>query len=258
MPTLSHPGLPLPSSLRHNIDRDFLDFLGERDGICDAQSWRLSKRKVAPVALPQSAHGDDLLRETLQRLYSGERYAVDLAAEKLRASGDPVEAYIAREERHHTELIAAAILQLGHTVPTHRPPQLMRPLLRAIVQLPHPLSTMFLFCGEYIGVLLILALRKRSSGLSVRPLVEEILTDEIGHLAFNHGKLTPLQLRVSQWILPWLLRLAAWREPLLRQLVPFRFGLMQWSILAVAGRGQAFVPGAPYAAVRLAPLSATG
>jgi hypothetical protein len=241
------PQTHLSLAAQATLSEDFCRFLLARDGTLAGDSKVLPNRPV-PVGLACAARDDDgMLTETLERLYVGDRYAVDVAAEKSAHGADSVERLIAREEHYHTELIAYTLMCLGHAVPAHVPPRAMRPLLKALVFLPHPLSTILLFCGEYIGVLLMLAVRARLGApvggrARVVPTIDEILVDEIGHMAFNHGRLSRVELWLAHRLLGPLVRLAAMREPLMRPLLRQRRRLMSWRSLDAIASGGAFLP----------------
>lgn len=223
------------------VQREFLAFLEERDGVFCAGEQGLPRRRLWSDH-PGPPSDDRLFVATLKRLYAGERFTVDLAEDKLLVSGDPVEAYMAREERHHTELLAALIRATGDAVPVHAPPRWLRTVLGLLVRVPHPLSTMLLFCGEYIGVMLMIALERRAADARAQSMLHEILVDEIGHLAYNHARLGRPQLAMARALLRPLLRLAALREPLLALLLSERDALMQWPELAKISRGEAYLP----------------
>jgi len=223
------------------LEREFLAFLAERDGAVSVDDQELPRRRLGPEE-PGPRSDDLLFVETLKRLYAGERFTVDLATDKLRRSADPVDLYMAREERHHTELLASLIRTTGHDVPVHAPPRWLRSLLGLLVRVPHPFSSMLLFCGEYIGVMLMIALERRAGDEPAKRLLHEILVDEIGHLAYNHGRLGLAGLAFARMLLLPLLRLAALREPLLAALVPERDALMCWHGLAAISDGAAFLP----------------
>lgn len=231
------------------LKREFLAFLAERDGAFSAHDQGLPRRRLWPEE-PGPRSDDLLFVETLKRLYAGERFTVDLAEDKLRQSGDPVEAYMAREERHHTELLASLIRTTGHDVPVHAPPGWLRTLLGLLVRVPHPFSTILLFCGEYIGVMLMIALERRAGDGPTKGMLQDILVDEIGHLAYNHGSLGVVQLAFGRALLLPLLHLAALREPLLEALLPERNALMRWQALAGISGGAAFIPALRGAACR--------
>src|SRR4051794_8076437 len=127
----------LEADRRCALAHDFLTFLVERDGVLSVDDSHLPHRPLGPE--PPAGRNDDLLFvETLKRLYAGERFTVDLAEDKLRRSSDPVDAYMAREERHHTDLLASVIRTTGHDAPVHTPPVWLRTLLGFLVRVPHP------------------------------------------------------------------------------------------------------------------------
>jgi hypothetical protein len=241
------PEAHLSPAAQTTLSDDFCRFLLARDGALVGDSNALPNRRV-PVGLAYGERDDDAtLVETLKRHYVGERYGVDLAFEKSAFGRDPVERLVAREERHHTELLAHALICLGHAAPACEPPRALKPLLKALVLLPHPISTMLLFCGEYIGVLVMLAVRARlgapaGSRARVVSIIDEILVDEIGHVAFNHGRLSRLELWLAHLVLNPLVRLAAMREPLMRPLLRQRRRIMSWRSLDEIASGRAFLP----------------
>ncbi len=241
------PEVHLSPAVQTTLREDFCRFLLARDGALVGDSKALPHRHV-PVGLACAERDDDAtLTGTLERLYVGERYAVDVASEKSAHGADSVERLIEREEHHHTDLIAYTLTCLGRAVPAHAPPRALKPLLRALVFLPHPLSTILLFCGEYIGVLLVLAVRARlgaaaGSRARVVSTIDEILVDEIGHMAFNHGRLSRVELWLAHRLLGPLVRLAAMREPLMRPLLRKRSRIMAWRSLDEIASGRAFLP----------------
>jgi hypothetical protein len=240
------------ASFPHDIDIDlyqaFCRFLVERDGGLVPGSNELPNRSLPTGAPLPVADVDVEVAETLTRIYVGERYTVDLAFSKGYFRADQVEELISREERFHTELLANAVKALGRAVPNSPPPALLEVLLRGVVQLPHPFSTVLLFCGEYVGVLLLLSVHRRlASGspavrAAVGPHVEELLIDEIGHLAYQHARLSRLQLAFSRLLLLPLLVLLSLQEPLVRPLLADRRRLMSWRALDALAGGRAFVP----------------
>jgi len=74
------------------------------------------------------------------------------------------------------------------------------------------------------------------------PTIDEIVVDEIGHMAFNHGRLSRVELWLAHRLLGLLVRLAAMREPLMRPLLRQRSRLMSWRSLDGIASGRAFLP----------------
>jgi hypothetical protein len=226
----------------------FCRFLLARDGELLPGSDRLPNRPLPGGVPPAARAGDAAVAETLTRLYVGERYTVDLAFAKGYFRSNLVEELISREEQFHTELLADAVKALGCAVPETRPPLYLKLILRAIVHVPAFFSSILLFCGEYVAVLLLLAVRDRlengppASRAAVGHHVGELLVDEIGHLGYMHARLSPVQHGLARVLLGCLLAVVALREPLMRPLLPDRRSLMAWRALDAVAQGRAFLP----------------
>lgn len=136
MKDMSSALVALSSEQRSALEREFLAFLAERDGAFSEDDEKLPRRRLCSEQAGQRSE-DLLFVETLKRFYAGERFTVDLAADKLRRSGNPVDGYMAREERHHTELLASLIRTQGHAVPVLLPllhlAAVREPLLAALL-----------------------------------------------------------------------------------------------------------------------------
>jgi hypothetical protein len=125
----------------------------------------------------------------------------------------------------------------------------MRVLTFLFVKVPHPVSTISLFLGELVGVLVLQALRKRiavQDGSVAREralaLLDHILTDEVGHLAYNQARLSTGQLLTAKTLARVLFPLAAIREPLAADDLRGACGGFRWTAIPANIRQQAWLP----------------
>lgn len=85
------------------------------------------------------------------------------------------------------------------------PHRALRYWLMFVADMPKPLAYMAVFLGEIISVLLFSALRDKAAelfgaetpvGRRITLLLDEILTDEVGHMAFARSQLGPVRLAI--------------------------------------------------------------
>lgn len=172
-----------------------------------------------------------LQREALWRLciagvLRSERFAMDCVHERdaqrpqvdHRAASAPaslideISAYIQVEEDLHCLILAELLRTAGGEPPEGEVPRGMtRLLLRLMVHLPAAVSNVLTLGGEIIGVALFQLLLEEARELfsgdpPVRArlefLLNEILTDEIGHVHYVRGLLGPSRLRLMERLLP--------------------------------------------------------
>lgn len=208
----------------------YATYLEFRDGLnASLRSTRIAQL-LAAVEFAEAAHDgplrprDAALAGCLRRLHESEAFVVKALAHS--ASQDPTWQHILRQERDHARLLAAVLRAFGQPPrASPRPPWVLQQLLRQLVRLPGTSSAPLLTIGELIGVLLLTEIR---SELSEQPehaaatrAVEEVLIDEVGHLAYNRLKLSGLgRLLVNILVYP-VLWAAALREPYLRGYLTF-------------------------------------
>jgi hypothetical protein len=233
---------------RSQIDDSYLRHLVARDGpLVDITTSELRERRLRALVPTEATDGAPAeVVASVRRLFESESYTVDAL---LEASSDhPVIAQIARQESYHTRILSTLLRALGQPEPARagerKPPLILRWLLLGVVRLPESISTVLLFIGEFAGVLLLRELRhalETSGRDELVPLLDEILIDELGHLAYNHAKLSAFQLRIAAMIARPMLWAAAAREPLARD--SFRAAhKLTWAEVSSGFRSAAWLP----------------
>jgi hypothetical protein len=243
---------PLPASLRATAHQSYLSYLRARDGEPgpNAPAGRTRQLRLEPLLSDTSELNgvSKLVVDTVARMYAGESFAVHvLAAHK---NPPAAIAHITAQEASHTRILAAL---LGIFQRPTKPQSLhwaLRPLVLALVSLPHPFSTILLFIGELMGVLILLSVRRElerlpasSAKQSALDLVREIAIDEVGHLAYNHARLSAWQMRAAAVIARWQIPIHAYIEPLAAY--SFRsaaLGRFHWSMLPKDLTDEAWLP----------------
>lgn len=229
-----------------HIDASYLRHLVERDGpLVDVRVSELREQRLRDADVKVSSKpAPRALVASVRRLFQGESYTVQLLLEH--SAEHPVIGHIARQEGYHTRVLGQLLRALGEdpTLRKNKPPLLLRCLLRSLMFLPTPFSTMLLFIGELTGVLLLKALRRTLEHAGLRdllPLVDEILIDELGHLAYNHAQLSKRELRLVALAIKPMLFFAGIREPLARDWFR-RARNLTWAEISAGFRRQAWVP----------------
>ena len=209
-------GIFAPLHLPHDvIAADFIRYLDGRDGETnDSRRQRLDRL---------ISHGffakDPTLAHVFARVYQSEDFAVRMFMQI--PSHGAVLARIALQEQDHVVILASLVNAFGGRVHGARMPMALRWILRLMAKHAEGRLATFVFLGELVGVALFLALRRRIAekwpdNSSVLALFDELIIDEVGHLAFNHACLTPWQLRLARWLAQPFFLWMAWREPIAR------------------------------------------
>jgi hypothetical protein len=254
----THPFTALPKDERRRFVQRYLRFLAERDGTPDFARRTLSRREASLAALAQDPVTRDGPPVLSQRAYEEnaierpvareglddwalwaiclskcsrmEEYAVrylDASGRRRPERADDPYSLIDLEERYHGRLLASLLSVLGLT-PGFRPPgAITRLTLRAILWLPRALSNLTVLCGEIIGVATFkLFLEKGRALCADQPraqarlerLLQDILTDEVGHVLFLRSQLGPLRLLLARLLLPLVARVLIADYPEMRRL----------------------------------------
>ncbi|MFL5318576.1 MAG: hypothetical protein ACJ790_02895 [Myxococcaceae bacterium] len=154
------------------------------------------------------------------KMNAGEAYGIE-AVSKVRHRKPPLgsdrfdhlERIISKEERYHSRILAGATKQFGLPEPksAYRPPLPLRALIGALMFAPKPAFHSVLLGAEVGGVFAVNWLLGRVREVfgdqpEIRDLMEErlieILTDEIGHIAFNRLAISAQGMRIAEKLAP--------------------------------------------------------
>lgn len=224
------------------IEADFIRYLDSRDGRTNA-----ARRERLNRLLRHAFSADDqTLAEVFARVYEGEDFAVNVFVEGC--AGGPALARIAVQERDHVAILASLAKAFGGKVHGSRLPTVFRWTLGFMMQHAEGRLAILLFLGELAGVALFLAVRRRiverwPDDPAVLRLFDELIIDEVGHLAFNHARLAPWQLRLARWLAKPFFMWMAWREPIARELLrAAACGKFSWKDIPAEILAQAWAP----------------
>jgi hypothetical protein len=193
----------------------------------------------------------------------GERYAVGLALEdrmklpKAMLADDPM-TYVEIEELYHTRILLDALRVLGLEWEMREPIGAVRAFLWSLIRLPKWMSNPVVLMGEIAGTIIFMRLRETARELfgtetaearRIRALIDEILVDEIGHVAYVRSKMGPVEMAVARAILTLGGRLLFLQTPAIAALwdvdeMAREAKTMRWSTIPPEVRARAFVPGA--------------
>jgi hypothetical protein len=228
------------------LQAEFIRYLDRRDGEANcARQQRLDR------LLPHGFSAEDrILANVFARIYQAEDFAVKVFLEGR--SEHAVLARIALQERDHVVILASLVRAFGGRAHGSRLPVVLRWILGFVVQHTEGSLAVFLFLGELAGVALFLAVRRRiverwpgPEGSSVLRLFDELIVDEVGHLAFNHARLAPWQLRLARWLARPFFMWMSWREPIAKQhLRAAVSGAFSWQDIPAEILAQAWAPAA--------------
>ncbi|MFN7147106.1 MAG: hypothetical protein ACK4YP_25275 [Myxococcota bacterium] len=189
----------------------------------------------------------------------GERYAVGLAIEdrkklpKATLADDPM-TYVEIEELYHTRILLDALRVLGLEWEMREPEGAVRAFLWSLIRLPRWMSNPVVLMGEIAGTIIFLRLRETARELfgtetpeakRIQALIEEILVDEIGHVAYVRSKMGPVEMAVARVLLTLGGRLLFLQTPAIAALwdvgeMAREARAMRWSLLPPEIRARAF------------------
>jgi hypothetical protein len=260
----------LPAVERARQLSSYLRFLRERDGEPDLATRTLSKRveffrelERNPVR-PRRAIDRDAFHRNLGRtpepgldprilwllaaakVNIGERYAVEQVLRRRPAYGTGVDEtlrFIHLEEMVHTHLLLECCRTFGLEFELGVPARGLQVLMKLISGAPEPLSRPLVLCGEMIGTESFRVMWERTEVFAddpevmarMRALVEEILTDETGHVIYNRANMGPTAMGIARGLLPVVLRgmvrpgeeiptLAGGRDRFVQRVMSFELG----------------------------------
>lgn len=228
-----------PEAARLEAQQIYLQFLHERDGDLTHSAHVLPKREAYfenierdvplwpdPIDLPafercyESGHTDHNLDRLLLfllvacKLNRAESYGANLAVStgKIdRAGWESAHAYVNTEELYHTRILQNMVACFGIKLELQPPPPALRLITRSMVSLPKRMTIPVIFAAEIGAVTLFrLMIDKAEELLSAHPpvrdrvveLLSEILTDEVGHVAFCRSMLGQRGIRLTRVLMP--------------------------------------------------------
>lgn len=266
----------LSRSERQNLQNGFLAYVRQRDGEVDlAREW-LSHReayfqqnKAEPVRsnrqidrakftrnLSTTKIDPDLDEVMLWLLATAkanrsERYGIEISKRTrlggVKASLNTPLVYLTVEEFYHTRVLLDAVKVFGLDIQIEPPASRFNRLaIQGMVYLPEKVSAPLALAGEVLGVIAFTLLRDKAAELfanepqvveRVQSLYDQILIDEIGHVAYARASNGWLGLKVAELIQPVLVKTMLREVPELVKL----FGLDK--ILAEIKRIDAYMQG---------------
>lgn len=232
---------PLTKAQREQQEKDYLTYIKERDGFPDVHQRTLAKREEVyaayranpvtydgPVPVDEfweiyNSHGKKaspqssrmaLWMNVLARVNSGEKYGVDLGVRRYGKEQpnyeDPL-TYLEMEEFYHTHILFDALRVVGVNVSYERPKGMMKWFVFVISTIPKFFALPAILMAEIVATMVFLRLWKDAqalfgttseAGRRIVWLVEQILLDEIGHIAYAQSKLGPVRLAITKLLMP--------------------------------------------------------
>ncbi len=227
---------------QRRIQQDaYLSYLKERDGLPNVVDCTLENREKvydAYRADPQTWDGPVPTEEfwdlydsngrnatpdstplaawmaILGRINAGEKYGVELGIQRYRTSepdlDNPV-TYLEMEEFYHTHMLADALKVLGIDLKIQNPTGITKWIVMMLAKLPKAFSFPFILIAETVAVLVFVELWKSAKKFfgtetpAARRIVwflEQIILDEVGHVAFAQSKLGPVRLWIARQLIP--------------------------------------------------------
>ncbi len=229
---------PLSEATRKQAATIYRAYLDERDGEIDVGARLLSKREkwfqeieanpvrwLQPLDVETFERNlekfvdrdlDPLMLFLLIALKTNriEAYAADLAESsgKIdRAGADSPDAYINTEEIYHTRVLQNIAHCFGIDIDMGSPTLTQRLLVRSMLKLPRDTTLPTILAGELMATVCFrLLMEKAETLLAAQPevrdrvvlLLREIMTDELGHVAYCRSKLGPLGIRMAHLLSP--------------------------------------------------------
>jgi hypothetical protein len=231
-------GAMLTTSARESAVGVYLNHLRLRDGIIDLEAGTLSKREVwfgqlesNPVLWPKAVdlvqfgrnsekfvdrNADEIMLFLLviSKISRTENYgAVRLAASgRIEAAGEfSPDAYMNTEELYHTRILENIVRCFGIELEIVPPPVVHRALIHGMMKLPKSATLPIILASECAAAITFRLLIDKAEGLfSAHPdvrdrivlLLQDILTDEIGHVAYCRSKLNGFGIRLTRSVYP--------------------------------------------------------
>jgi len=257
------PFQPLADAERQRQRAAYLAHLRQRDGEIDFPRRRLPRREERMRELeanPLEWRGEmdrDAFYQYFHRVgkpevdaktlwlvaiaaaNEGERFGADGETRRFDRLGpenvDPIKLYHVLQEEYHTRLLLEACRSLGLGGLTLKEPKFLhRLIIHAMTYLPDRLRYVFILCGEIVGAVVFQILRDSCRYFPESPEVEErlrsildeIIHDELLHVAYCRMHLGPIGLRVAKAMIPLVTEVLMRDLPQLRALGWDRAGLI--------------------------------
>ena len=233
----SNPLAHLTRAERESQLGRYLEFLRARDGEPDRARRRLSNRepffdeidrepvvwkgdigKTTYHAYLEKKPPDQTERRVVWLLAAAkvnrsERYGIDREldrADKFGSDGNRWLEYIGLEEVYHSRILADACRACGLENPKIDPPPANRTLIQLMTSLPQRLRTPLVMAGEIFGCVAFQVMYENvwlfdeqpEVAARLRRLTQEILIDEMGHVAYCRSQLGRFGLFVTRCLLP--------------------------------------------------------
>lgn len=173
----------------------------ERNGDIHWDERVLTKREAKMATLPapgslacttpkQKAVADFVLSANHE-----ESRASDLAFAK-NPPQNMIEKYHLLEEMYHSRIFAQCGRALGGDAPAPKIPMTRAFLVEQMILLPEKMRRPLLFCGEVLGTTIVYEIRRLverhfPNAREIVSLIDDIITDEIGHMQYNWIQLGP-------------------------------------------------------------------
>ena len=128
-----------------------------------------------------------------------------------RAGAESPDAYINTEELYHSRILQNIASCFGIHADIHSPSLVQKLLVRSMLKLPQNTTLPIILAGELLATVCFrLLIEKAEQILSPEPEVRdrvvlflrEIMTDELGHMAYCRSKLGPLGIRMAGLLAP--------------------------------------------------------
>jgi hypothetical protein len=215
----------------------YLEFLQVRDGVPDRARRRLSNREPffdeidrQPVVW-QGDIGKATFHAYLEKtppagtdrrlvwvlaaakVNRSERYGIDRQLDridKVGSDGNRWTEFIGLEEVYHSRILADACRAFGLENPKIDPPNATRMLIHLMTSLPERLQMPLVMAGEIVGCVAFQVMYENVDLFKEQPqvaarlrrLTQEILIDEMGHVAYCRSQLGRFGLFVARCLLP--------------------------------------------------------
>lgn len=146
----------------------------------------------------------------------GECYGVERKLKKYKRNQykgvSDVVRYVLFEEHYHTRILLDACRLFDLNFEVTPPSKSARFVIKQMVYFPDSISDLLIFMGEVVGVHLFSFMYEQCSLFTedketeqrLRDLVNEILFDEIGHVALCRSKLGPKSMKLAKKLLPYI------------------------------------------------------
>jgi hypothetical protein len=230
------PFAALPVEERGTWITDYVRHLRRTDGEPDLEKRTLSKREAAcraleadpiPLERPlvdQAVFDRNIHRGTpeagldermlwalaVAKASRAENYGIELKLRVKgfeRAVGDRAYAYVELQELYHSRYLVTMLRAIGIVTEIHPPPMQTRFVVAACGSLPHFVSDVFALAAEVSAIVAFRMLLDHGRRLfadepvslaRIEHLLDQLVTDELGHVRFLQARLGPVRLALAR------------------------------------------------------------